>query len=360
MAVGDKIVAAPTRFGLVGYGTGGRHFHAPFMAAAEGVELAGIVARAQDTIKAVRKDYPTLPIHASLTDMIAAGGIDAVTVSTPPHTRRQLVLEAIEAGLHVIADKPFAPSANGGRELGKAAEARGVVLGVFQNRRLDSDMQTLAKLLREDRLGKLWRVHTRMDFDDPATLEAGPTGGVLRDLGSHLVDQMLWLLGPAIAVDAQLDHVDLPEGRTDAGFTITLRHENSVHSHISASKLNQLNMRELRAYGDAGSYVAHSMDIQAQSIFSGKRPVDNLRSWGFEPPGNWGVLRTSNDVSPVKSEQGRYHDYYEAFARAVREGTEPPVTAEEGSRTLAVLDAARQSAWEGRSISLLEFNPRTG
>jgi len=352
MLAAQTLADRPIRIGLVGYGTGGRHFHAPFMMAANGVELAGIVARAPATIQAVRDDFPDLPIHASLTDMIAAGGIDAVTITTPPQTRRDLVLEAVEAGLHVVADKPFAPTAAGGLELDAAAKAKGVVLGVFQNRRWDSDMQTLAKVIRDGALGKVWRVHTRMDFDDPATLEAGPTGGLLRDLGSHLVDQMLWLLGPAVAVDAQLDHVDLPEGRTDAGFTIALRHQSGVHSHISASKLNHLNMRELRAYGEAGSYVAQSMDIQAQSIFAGKRPVDNLKDWGFEPPANWGALRTAKGVSPVKSEQGRYHDYYEAFARAVRDGGLPPVTAEEGSRTLAVLDAARQSAAEGRSVPL--------
>ena len=98
------------KIGLVGYGTGGRHFHAPFMAAAEGVQLLGVVARAPATIAAVRGDLPGVTIYSSLTEMIAAGGIDAVTITTPPQTRRALVLEAIEAGLHVIADKPFAPS----------------------------------------------------------------------------------------------------------------------------------------------------------------------------------------------------------------------------------------------------------
>ena len=175
------------RIGLVGYGTGGQHFHAPFIAAAEGVELAGVVARAPATIAKVEADLPGTPIFPSLGAMIAAGGIDAVTITTPPHTRRALVLEAINAGLHVTADKPFAPSAAAGRELDAAAKAKGVVLGVFHNRRLDADIQTLRKVLASGRLGRLWRVHSRMDQDDPATLEAGPTGGLLRDLGSHVV-----------------------------------------------------------------------------------------------------------------------------------------------------------------------------
>ena len=340
------------KVGLVGYGTGGRHFHAPFMAAADGVELLGVVARAPKTTSAVKEDLPDVAIYPSLTAMIEAGGLDAVTITTPPETRRALVLEAIEAGLHVIADKPFAPSAEGGRELDAAAKAKGVILGVFHNRRLDSDIQTLKKLIDDGRLGRIWRVHSRMDFDDPATLEAGPTGGLLRDLGSHLVDQMLWLLGPAVAVDAQLDHVDLAEGRTDASFTITIRHASGQHAHVSASKLNHLNIRELRAYGDKGGYVASGTDVQAQAIFAGKRPVHDMAGWGFEPESHWGVLHTEAGAERVPSEQGRYHDYYDAFAKAVRDGGEPPVTTAEAIATLAVLDAARRSAAEGRSIEI--------
>lgn len=340
------------RIGVVGYGTGGQHFHAPFIQAAEGCELAGVVARAAKTVQKVNKDLPDQPIYASLTDMIASGKVDAVTITTPPQTRRKLVLEAIEAGLHVIADKPFAPDANGARDLRDAAVQKGVTLGVYQNRRYDSDMQTLRKVIQDGRLGEIWRVHSRMDFDDPATLEAGPEGGLLRELGSHLVDQMVYLLGPVTTVDAQLDHVDLASGRTDASFSITLRHESGAHSHISASKLNHFNQREFRAYGDLGSYVSHSTDVQAQAIFAGQRPADDPAHWGFEPETHWGTLRTAAGAQKIPSEQGRYHDYYAAFAQAVRDGTPPPVPAESGVQTLRILDAARQSARENRSISL--------
>lgn len=340
------------RIGVVGYGTGGQHFHAPFIQAAEGCALAGVVARAQATQAKVRKDFPDQPVYASLTEMIDSGQVDAVTITTPPQTRRKLVLEAIEAGLHVIADKPFAPDASGARDLRDAAAQKGVTLGVYQNRRYDSDMQTLRKVIGDNRLGQIWRVHSRMDFDDPATLEAGPDGGLLRDLGSHLIDQMVYLLGPVITVDAQLDFVDLDQGRTDASFSLTLRHEGGSHSHISASKMNHFNQHEFRAYGDLGSYVSHSTDVQAQSIFAGQRPADDLSGWGYEPESHWGTLRTAEGAQKIPAEQGRYHDYYAAFARAVRDGTPPPVTAESGVQTLRILDAARQSARENRSITL--------
>src|SRR4051812_24601113 len=109
------------RIGLVGYGNGGRHFHAPYIAAAEGIELAGIVARAPETVARAERELPGVPVHASLSEMIAAGGIDAVTITTPPQTRQALVLEAIGAGLHVVADKPFAPNAVAALELDAAA-----------------------------------------------------------------------------------------------------------------------------------------------------------------------------------------------------------------------------------------------
>ena len=338
------------RIGVVGYGTGGQHFHTPFIEAAEGCVLAGIVARAEETIAKARADWPDTPIYPSLSAMIEAGICDAVTITTPPQTRRDLVLEAIAGGLHVIADKPFAPNHAGAMELDTAAKAKGVTLGVYQNRRYDADLQTLKKVIDDGRIGKVWRIHSRMDQDGAHTLEAGPTGGLLRDLGSHVVDQMIYLLGPVTTVDAQLDMVDLPEGPTDASFTMTLRHENGAHSHLSASKLNHIDARELRAYGSFGSYVSSTSDVQAQDIFAGKRPVDDPESWGYEPEANWGTLRTSDGEETIPSEQGRYHDYYSAFAEAVLTGGNPPVTAERGAATLAVLDAARRSASEGHSV----------
>lgn len=340
------------RIGVVGYGTGGQHFHTPFIAAARGCTLAGIVARAPETVARARADWPKTTIFASLTEMIAARVCDAVTITTPPQTRRALVLEAIAAGLHVIADKPFAPDAAGAMELDRAARAAGVVLSVYQNRRFDADLQTLRKVIADGRLGKVWRIESRMDQNSAHTLEPGPTGGLLRDLGSHVVDQMVYLLGPVAVVDAQLDYVDLPQGRTDASFTITLRHQDGAHSHLSASKLNHIDARELRAYGDLGSYVSQTTDVQARDIFAGKRPTDDLSAWGFEPESNWGTLYTAAVPQRVPSEQGRYHDYYEMFETAVRTGTLPPVTAAEGARTLAILDAARKSAADGRSVSL--------
>lgn len=339
------------KIGLVGYGTGGQHFHAPFICAARDVELAGIVARAPATVAKVKRDFPDIPVYNDLKSLLEAG-VDAVTITTPPHTRRELVLEAIAAGVAVIADKPFAPDAETGRELAAAAEKKGVLLSVYHNRRFDADILTVKKLLDQQRLGRLWRVHSRMDYNDPDTLEAGEQGGLLRDIGSHLVDQAVWLLGPVKAVLAQTDKIARPEGPTVASFVITLIHKSGVHSHLSSTKTCYLNAREWRLYGEEGSFVSLGTDVQAQAIFAGKRPADNLSEWGYEQPDHWGVLRTAEGETRVESEQGRYHAYYEAFAEAFRTGSPPPVTTEQAIRTLEVLDAAMLSAERGELVTL--------
>src|ERR1700712_1897984 len=124
------------RIGVVGYGTGGQNFHTPFIEAADGVDLAGVVARSPLRKAAIARDWPDVPIYGSLTDLLAAG-VDAVTITTPPATRRELVLEALAAGVHVIADKPFAPTAADGKELEDAAADAGGMLSVYHHRRGD-------------------------------------------------------------------------------------------------------------------------------------------------------------------------------------------------------------------------------
>jgi predicted dehydrogenase len=339
------------RHGLVGYGFGGRCFHAPYIEAASGIELGGVVARAPERIAAVRRDWPGIPVYASLAEMLAAG-VDSVTITTPPATRRELVLEAIAGGVHVVADKPFAPTADVGRELVAAAQAAGVGLNVYQNRRYDADIRTLAGVLARGEVGEVWRFEDRFDLDDPGTLEAGPHGGLLRDLGAHLADQALWLLGPVVAVYAELDWVDGIGGRTDAAFAMSLTHASGARSRLSASKLNRNAEKEYRLYGSAGSYIASGTDVQTAAILAGRRPAVEGDAWGYEDPSRWGLLRTAAGAARVPSERGAYQDYYTQFAAAARGEGPWPVPGEEGVRTLEVLDAARTSAIEGRVVRI--------
>jgi predicted dehydrogenase len=340
------------RIGLVGYGTGGKNFHAPYIEAAADCELVGIVARAPATVAWAQADWPETPIFDSLGEMIESG-VDAVTISTPPATRRELVLEAVGRGAHVVADKPFAPSAAAAGELVNAAEGAGVLLSVFHNRRWDADIRTLRKVLRDQHLGDIWRFDSRFDTDDPATLERGPEGGLLRDIGSHLVDQALWLFGPAARVYANLDWIDENALRTDAAFMIAITHQSGVRSYLSSSKLSGLVSRELRLLSPRGNYVSDQTDVQAQAVFSGQKPVDDPQGWGREVEARWGTLTLAGEKSiKVPSEQGAYQDFYAQFAAAALGNAPQPVPATEAISTLEVLDAARTSSVEDHVVQV--------
>lgn len=334
------------RIGLVGYGMGGRWFHAPYIRASDKCELVGVVARSARSRVAVWEDDPDLPTVDSLTELIALG-VDAVVISTPPHTRRALVLEAIGAGVAVVADKPFAPGACGGRELVRAAREAGVLLNVFHNRRQDTDIVTALKV--RTRLGRLHGLDLRFDLDEPDTLDTGPQGGLLRDLGSHVVDQALQLMGPARAVTAQLGYVDGSHGPTDVRFRIYIEHESGALSNLSASKIDRLQSREIRLYGEYGTYISDYSDVQTARVLYGEMPIDARSSWGYESPGSWGVLRTPAGEETIASEQGDYTRFYDAFAEAVVSGGPGPVPGEEAVAVLRVLDAAIISAEEGRT-----------
>jgi predicted dehydrogenase len=339
------------RLGLVGYGMGGRIFHAPFVEAGDGIELVGVVTRNEARRAEVAADFPGMPVFGSLTALLDAG-VDAVTITTPPETRRALVLEAVSRGVHVVADKPFAPDESGAQELVDAARRAGVRLAVYQNRRWDVEIRTAVDLLASGRLGDPWRVHARFDLDEPGTLDAGPAGGLLRDLGAHLVDQMLFLLGPATSVSAHLDVVELPDGPTDAGFVVALQHASGAASYVEASKANRMTGKELRVYASRGSYRVAPADVQAAAVFAGRRPVEEGDGWGIDSEDRWGVLSTDAGQERVPSLPGRYQDYYTQFAAACRGEGPLPVTGEEGLRTVAVLDAARESAATGRTVAV--------
>lgn len=337
------------RIGLVGYGTGGRYFHAPYIEASPHCELVGVVARSESSKAKVAEDFPEVPAVDSLSDLIELG-VDAVVISTPPDTRRELVLEAIDAGVAVVADKPFAPNAQAAQELVDAADNAGVLLNVFHNRRYDTDFVTAMKVKQQ--LGQLRSLDLRFDLDEPESLEPGFHGGLLRDLGTHVVDQALTLMGSAYEVTAHICHIGLPEGRTDKRFRIIIEHGSAAVSMISASKVDWLVSRELRLVGERGAYVSDYRDVQAEAIKKGQRPAGKRDAWGYESHDRWGQLRTPEGVETVRSEQGDYTNFYDELALAVENKTAGPVPAWQGVEVLKVLDAVVKSAEERRSIRL--------
>lgn len=334
------------RIGLVGYGWGGRYFHAPVIEAAAGAVLAGVVTTSETRRTELENDHPGVHAHDSLESLLSAG-VDVVVLSTPPHGRGQLAKTALDSGAVTILDKPFALDANQGRGLTDYAHSRGARLGVYQNRRWDSNISTLRSVLDQGSLGDVHEHQSVFDQYEPRSVESAANGGTLLDLGSHMVDQSLWLFGAVSIVSATLTWTDTTWGVNDSAFTIRMKHTGGVTSLLAANKLARRPQRVLTATGTRGTFESTGPDTQAEALLAGLRPAAAPESWGIDPVG--GILHVNGQQPAVVSTPGRYHAYYEQLVDAVRQGTPLPVGADDAMSTLRVLDAARRSATSGGS-----------
>ncbi|AGL19919.1 Gfo/Idh/MocA family oxidoreductase [Actinoplanes sp. N902-109] len=338
-----------TRIGLVGFGSGGRIFHAPLLAAAEDVEFTGVVTRSAERRAELAKAHPDVPAYDTIAGL-AAAGVDAVTISTPAATHAALAREALALGLPVVVDKPFALDAEAARELATLAKEAGVLLTVYQNRRYDSDLRTLQRLIGDGALGEVRRFESRFERWDPDRQPPAAGGGTLLDFGAHLVDQAHLLFGPTSRVYAEL--------RSDAGSDldsdvfVALHHTSGVESHLWGSWRQAAPGPRLRVTGSTGTYIVDGLDSQEAALKAGRSPAALGERWGVEPEHAWGRLYRGATGAPVRSERGRWDLFYPAFAAAVRGEGPVPVDPWDAVRNMDVLDAARMSAATGETVSL--------
>jgi predicted dehydrogenase len=338
----------PVRFGLVGYGFGGRYFHAPLLAAAEGCDLVGVVTTAPGRREQVAQEHPGVATVGSLEELAAAGA-EAVAISTPADTHTALTEQALQLGLAVVCDKPFALDAPAARGSVQLAERRSLALAPYQNRRWDSDFRTVRALVADGVLGEVTRFESRFERLAP---DAGPPpsgGGTLLDFGSHLVDQALVLLGPVGSVYAEWR---LRETGLDDDVFVALTHTSGARSHLWGSWVQGAPGPRFRVTGTTGSYVVDDVDGQEDALVAGHTPVTLGAAWGAEPAQRWGRVHRGGAGEPVPTLPGAWNTFYPAFAAAVRGRGPLPVDPRDAVATATVLDAARRSAVEGRLVEL--------
>jgi predicted dehydrogenase len=337
------------RFGLVGYGFGGRYFHAPLLASAPGCHLLGVVTTSPERRELLSREHPGVAALDSLEALVAAGA-EAVAISTPAGTHTELTERALSLGLAVVCDKPFALDAAAARGTVALAEARGLALAPYQNRRWDSDFRTVRRLVEEGALGTVTRFESRFERFAPEPGPPAAGGGTLRDFGSHLVDQALVLLGPVTSVYAEWR---LGAGGLDDDVFVALAHAGGARSHLAGSWSEGAPGSRFRVSGTRGSYVVDGpMDGQEDALVAGRTPAAEGDRWGVEPEARWGRVRRGDDAEVVPSERGRWDTFYPAFARAVRGEGPLPVQPRDAVATAAVLDAARRSATDGVVVPL--------
>jgi predicted dehydrogenase len=346
------------RVGLLGYGLAGSTFHAPLIAATPGLHLATVVTGNAQRQAQARREHRGVAVVPSAAELWArADEHDLVVVATPNAVHAALAREALAHGLRVVVDKPLAVSSAEARRLVAEAEARGLLLTVFHNRRWDSDQLTLRRLLADGELGSVHRYESRFERWRPQVaptkwrerLSAAEGGGVLLDLGSHLVDQAVQLFGPVRRVYAEVAARRADASDDDA--FLALAHAGGVHSHLSMSALAGSPGPRLRVLGNLGAYVVDPVDGQEDALRAGLRP-DTSPSWGDEPRERWGRLVRGEAVEPVPTERGRWDLFYPAVAAALREGGPPPVDPWDAVGVLEVLEAARAGATEHRLVDV--------
>jgi predicted dehydrogenase len=339
----------PVRFGLVGYGFGGRYFHAPLLSAAPECDFIGVVTSSPERRELVAREHPGVTTYASL-DELRAAGAEAVSISTPAHTHTPLAEQALELGLAVVCDKPFALDAASALGTVELAERLGLPLAPYQNRRWDADFLTVRELKADGSLGELTRFESRFERFSPDPGPGAAGGGTLLDFGSHLVDQALVLFGPVASVYAEWR---LRESGLDDDVFVALTHENGVHAHLWGNWSQGAPGPRFRVTGTTGSYVNRTlMDIQEDLLLAGHTPATLGSEWGVEPPERWGRIHRGDDGEPVPTHRGHWDRFYPAFARAVRGVGPVPVEPRDAVATATVLDAARRSATEREVVHL--------
>lgn len=353
------------RVAIVGYGLAGAAFHAPLVAATPGLCLTTVVTRDPARRAQAAAAHPGVRVVERAEQLWERpGDVDLVVVASPNRTHAPIAHAALAAGLAVVVDKPLAATPADGRALVADARRRGLLLTVFHNRRWDGDFLTLRRLLAEGALGPVHRFESHFDrwrpTPRPGWRESGApddAGGLLFDLGSHLIDQALVLFGPATHVYAELDRRRAGVEVDDDAF-VALTHASGVRSHLGMSVLAAQLGPRMRALGGEGAYTKFGLDVQEEALRSRRRPGG--AGWGEEPQEAWGVLGAGPAARPVPTAPGDYPAFYAGVAGALRDGGPPPVDPADAVVGLEVIAAARRSAADGRVVRLAAPAPPVG
>jgi scyllo-inositol 2-dehydrogenase (NADP+) len=335
------------RVGLLGFGNAGRFFHAPLIQVIPGLELIAVVT----TRAAVKQLYPDIEVLDSVEALLAKPDVDLVVVATPhqqhvPHTHM-----ALEAGKHVVVEKPLAATSVGAMSLFDQAKAADRMLITYHNRRWDGDFLTVKKVVESGVLGEIYFYEAEWKLYLPTlrgVWRENPEelGGMLYDLGPHLIDQALILFGKPESVFAQIE-THRPGGKVDDMFRLHIRFASGVNAVLGTDVLTPLPGPRFRVRGFSGTFEKYGLDPQETALRAGQLPEGAV--WGVEDSSHWGRLWTTNldglsFDGNVPTVAGDYRKFYEAVYQALSSDQTSPVEPETVVLQLRVIEAALRSA----------------
>jgi scyllo-inositol 2-dehydrogenase (NADP+) len=339
---------SPVRTAVIGFGSSGRTFHAPFLEASPDFSLDVVVTGDPVRQRSAHELYPRAKVVPDVATLFGeVGTVDLVVVGSPPATHVPLARRALQQGLAVVVDKPFCVSAEEGHQLVEEAARSGLPLTAYQNRRWDGDFLTLRALLDTGTLGTVRRFESRFEWwkpDEPKAWkrESLPSdgGGVLFDLGTHLIDQSIQLFGPVTHAHAELA-AHRTAGVDDDAF-VSLLHASGVRSQLWMNGLAGQAGPRYRVLGSTSAYQKWGLDNQEATLKAGTRP--DAADYGVEPEAAWGLLGVGGELERVRTQRGAYGRFYSILADSLRTGAPLPVDPLESLEVIALIEQLHREA----------------
>jgi predicted dehydrogenase len=338
---------------LLSYGMSGRVFHGPFLDAHDGFEICSVWQRNSSQQKP--HAYKTVP---QLEDILNDKEVELVFVNTPNQTHYEFTRKAINAGKHVVVEKPFTVTSKEADELIMLAKAKNVLLTVYQNRRWDSGFLTLQKILQHKLLGKVVSVEMHYDrfrnyIDEKSWKENPQDGiGIVYNLGSHLLDQVIVLFGMPQWVDARIG-IQRPGGKVDDYYDIRLEYDNLIVT-LKSSYLVKEPGPSYQAHGTEGSYVKYGGDPQEEMLSKGVKPSHD--AWSNEPHEVWGILNSIANGKefrgPYGTVPGNYMPFYDQLFNAIRKRENLPVDPSDSRNGIYLIEKCYESSHSRKAIKI--------
>lgn len=330
--------------GLLAFGMSGKVFHAPFIDAHPGFKFHAVLERNQ---KKAAEDYPGVKSYDNFEDLIADQEIELVIVNTPNFTHADYTRRSLQAGKHVLVEKPFTATSAEAKELFDLARSLGKKIFIYHNRRWDSDCTSIQKVVESGQLGQINEVHYRFDRFRKAIgpkifkEEPHPASGLLYDLGPHLLDQAISLFGKPTSYYKVLGK-HRPDTKVDDYFMIHLAYPDDLNVYLTSSLLVADPQKAFVLHGSQGSYVKGRSDVQEEQLLKGMKLNNPI--YGIEPTNSKGKLTIMDDegvphVSHIDSEKGNYIGLFEAVYQAIAYDQPYPVTEEQIIIQLEILEA---------------------
>jgi predicted dehydrogenase len=340
--------------GLIGFGLGGKAFHAPVIAAVDGLRLAAVLQRHENTAAEI---YPGAKVLRTVEELLAINSIRLVAISTPNDSHFSYVKACLAAGRDVVVDKPFTTTRAEAKELAELAQKRGLLLTVYQERRLDGDFQTLKKLIVDGELGRL--VHYEETFDrcraqvrDSWKEKIGPGCGVFWDLAPHLIDHALVLFGEPEALLADI-RMERDGARNADAFDLTFYYANGFRAVMSSTTLAPVARPHFKVRGSKAEFLKQGLDPQEALLRAGQPMVGP--AWGREKPEDWGtlsVIEGDQRILPrqIETLRGDYRAFYENVRDVMLGKAKPLVTLEDALRVMYALELSEASSGQRRVL----------